>query len=216
MEVLEEFYPLSSLPKEEISALKEIMWIKRYQKGELILYEEEKISSLYFLLQGEAKIYKVNRFDGEIFLGFLKEGFLIDYKQDFKTKSFANVECKVESLVACFEAEKFNILLGDYPKILQVFFKELLKKMTLYEELIRRELVFDSTAKVAYALKFHLKDFNIHRKNESAAFLNIQPETLSRILKKLHREGIIQTNKVGKIEILDEDKLQMIFKQDIR
>ena len=93
MEVLEEFYPFSSLPKEEISALKEIMRIKRYQKGELILYEEEKISSLYFLLQGEAKIYKVNRFDGEIFLGFLKEGFLIDYKQDFKTKSFANVVC---------------------------------------------------------------------------------------------------------------------------
>nr|WP_239056448.1 hypothetical protein [Helicobacter apodemus] len=26
----------------------------------------------------------------------------------------------------------------------------------------------------------------------------------------------MQTNKVGKIEILDEDKLQMIFKQDIR
>ncbi|MDE5602666.1 MAG: Crp/Fnr family transcriptional regulator [Helicobacter sp.] len=216
MEVLESFAPFCFLSKEEILALKEIVRLKRYQKGELILYEEERISSLYFLLQGEVRIYKVNRFDGEIFLGLLKQGFLIDYKQGINAKSFANAECKVESLVASFDAEKFNHLLKVYPKISQAFFKELLKKIALYEELIQRELVFDSTAKIAYALKFHLKDFNIYKKNENAAFLNIQPETLSRILKKLHREGIIRTNKIGKIEILDEDKLQMIFKQDIR
>ncbi|WP_104722343.1 Crp/Fnr family transcriptional regulator [Helicobacter mesocricetorum] len=216
MEALESFYPFCSLSKEEILALKEIVWLKKYQKGELIVYEEEKISSLYFLLQGEVKLYKVNRFDGEVFLGFLKQGFLIDYKQGFDAKSFANAECKTSSLVACFDAEKFNLLLEAYPKILQVFFKELLKKMALYEELIQRELVFDSTAKIAYVLKFHLRDFNIHKKNENAAFLNIQPETLSRILKKLHREGIIRTNKIGKIEVLDEDKLQMIFKQDAK
>ena len=56
----------------------------------------------------------------------------------------------------------------------------------------------------------------MHKKQENAAFLNIQPETLSRILKKLHRDGVIQTNSLGKIEILDSQRLQMIFKQEAK
>ncbi|WP_416830303.1 helix-turn-helix domain-containing protein [Helicobacter ganmani] len=42
----------------------------------------------------------------------------------------------------------------------------------------------------------------------------MQPETLSRTLKKLHRDNILLTNKQGKIEIINPQKLHNIFKQD--
>ena len=97
-----------------------------------------------------------------------------------------------------------------------MFFKEAFKRIKVFENVVLRELIFDSTAKVAYSLYSDLDEFNTHKKQENAAFLNIQPETLSRILKKLHRDNIIKTNQAGKIEILDLHKLQMIFKQDAK
>ena len=109
-----------------------------------------------------------------------------------------------------------RLLFEKSPQILKLFFEESLKRVGVLEEIVQRELVFDSTAKIAYSLYSDLEEFNMHKKQENAAFLNIQPETLSRILKKLHRDGVIQTNSLGKIEILDSQRLQMIFKQEAK
>ena len=130
--------------------------------------------------------------------------------------TFVNIECLEDSLIACFESDKLRLLFEKSPQILKLFFEESLKRVGVLEEIVQRELVFDSTAKIAYSLYSDLEEFNMHKKQENAAFLNIQPETLSRILKKLHRDGVIQTNSLGKIEILDSQRLQMIFKQEAK
>ncbi|WP_304400086.1 Crp/Fnr family transcriptional regulator, partial [Helicobacter rodentium] len=131
-----------------------------------------------------------------------------------KLISFANIECMQDSIVACFDGEKFTKLLESNPRLLTLFFKEAQKKIALFEEVIQKNLIFDSTAKIAYALYFDLDKFNAHKKQDNAIFLNIQPETLSRTLKKLHRDNILITNKQGKIEIINPQKLYNIFKQD--
>ena len=70
--------------------------------------------------------------------------------------------------------------------------------------------VLDGTAKVAHMLAQELGEFNALKKQEIAYILNIQPETLSRILKKLHRDGVITTNSSGQIEILNPQRLNEI------
>lgn len=216
MEELESYHPFCNLNKDSLRDLKAIVHFKNYKKQEIVFYEEDKVSDIYFLLEGAVKAYKVDRFDNEIFFGIFKNGLLNDCKDKDKMATFVNIECLEDSLIACFESDKLRLLFEKSPQILKLFFEESLKRVGVLEEIVQRELVFDSTAKIAYSLYSDLEEFNMHKKQENAAFLNIQPETLSRILKKLHRDGVIQTNSLGKIEILDSQRLQMIFKQEAK
>lgn len=216
MEELESYHPFCNLNKDSLRDLKAIVHFKYYKKQEIVFYEEDKVSDIYFLLEGAVKAYKVDRFDNEIFFGIFKNGLLNDCKDKDKMATFVNIECLEDSLIACFESDKLRLLFEKSPQILKLFFEESLKRVGVLEEIVQRELVFDSTAKIAYSLYSDLEEFNMHKKQENAAFLNIQPETLSRILKKLHRDGVIQTNSLGKIEILDSQRLQMIFKQEAK
>ena len=216
MEELEFYHPFCNLNQDSLGDLKAIVHFKYYKKQEIVFYEEDKVSDIYFLLEGAVKAYKVDRFDNEIFFGILKNGLLNDCKDKDKMATFVNIECLEDSLIACFESDKLCLLFEKSPQILKLFFEESLKRVGVLEEIVQRELVFDSTAKIAYSLYSDLEEFNMHKKQENAAFLNIQPETLSRILKKLHRDGVIQTNSLGKIEILDSQRLQMIFKQEAK
>jgi len=216
LEELESYHPFCNLNKDSLRDLKAIVHFKNYKKQEIVFYEEDKVSDIYFLLEGAVKAYKVDRFDNEIFFGIFKNGLLNDCKDKDKMTAFVNIECLEDSLIACFESDKLRLLFEKSPQILKLFFEESLKRVGVLEEIVQRELVFDSTAKIAYSLYFDLEEFNMHKKQENAAFLNIQPETLSRILKKLHRDGVIQTNSLGKIEILDSQRLQMIFKQEAK
>ncbi|EEQ63797.1 cyclic nucleotide-binding domain protein [Helicobacter pullorum MIT 98-5489] len=216
MEELESYHPFCNLNQDSLGDLKAIVHFKYYKKQEIVFYEEDKVSDIYFLLEGAVKAYKVDRFDNEIFFGIFKNGLLNDCKDKDKMATFVNIECLEDSLIACFESDKLRLLFEKSPQILKLFFEESLKRVGVLEEIVQRELVFDSTAKIAYSLYSDLEEFNMHKKQENAAFLNIQPETLSRILKKLHRDGVIQTNSLGKIEILDSQRLQMIFKQEAK
>ena len=216
MEELEFYHPFCNLNKDSLRDLKAVVHFKNYKKQEIVFYEEDKVYDIYFLLEGAVKAYKVDRFDNEIFFGIFKNGLLNDCKDKDKMATFVNIECLEDSLIACFESDRLRLLFEKSPQILKLFFEESLKRVGVLEEIVQRELVFDSTAKIAYSLYSDLEEFNMHKKQENAAFLNIQPETLSRILKKLHRDGVIQTNSLGKIEILDSQRLQMIFKQEAK
>lgn len=216
MEELESYHPFCNLNQDSLRDLKAIVHFKNYKKQEIVFYEEDKVSDIYFLLEGAVKAYKVDRFDNEIFFGIFKNGLLNDCKDKDKMATFVNIECLEDSLIACFESDNLRLLFEKSPQILKLFFEESLKRVGVLEEIVQRELVFDSTAKIAYSLYSDLEEFNMHKKQENAAFLNIQPETLSRILKKLHRDGVIQTNSLGKIEILNSQRLQMIFKQEAK
>ena len=87
----------------------------------------------------------------------------------------------------------------------------LLDKSNQLQCLVNRELVFDATAKVAFMLKQDLAMFNKLKRQEVSFMLHIQPETLSRVLKKLSREGIINIEN-GYVAIEDNEKLISIFK----
>ncbi len=85
-----------------------------------------------------------------------------------------------------------------------------LKKNYQLHHIVNRELVFDATAKVAFMLIDDLKMFNKLKRVDISFMLNIQPETLSRVLKSLMRKGIINIKK-GEIVIENKEDLISIF-----
>jgi len=84
------------------------------------------------------------------------------------------------------------------------------KRMKLLENLLHKETVFSSEAKVADLIKNNAKIFQHLKNNEIASILNITPETLSRILTKLKKEMIITIDD-HVVMILEENELQNII-----
>lgn len=124
---------------------------------------------------------------------------------------FSNAEFVEDSIILNVNFEKLqkhflsqNILMPELNKIL-------LEKNYQLQGIVNRELVFDSVAKVAFMLKQELEMFNKLKRYDSSFMLHIQPETLSRILKKLSRNKIISIDN-GEVIIKDEEALISIFR----
>lgn len=210
MEELKNFAPFSSLLECECAALCEITQIKMYQKNSTIFYEDDNLNSIFFLLNGAAKFYKITRLEGEVFLYRVNSGLLIA-PQMGEIRAFASCEALENSLVAKISQDLLMPMLLRFPSILRLFYEAVLQRDKYYENTLKRELVFDSTAKIAHFLDTDLNTFNNIKKRDVAAFLNIQPETLSRILKKLGRENIIAQNDLGEIKIINPTALRAIY-----
>ncbi|RUM64263.1 MAG: Crp/Fnr family transcriptional regulator [Sulfurimonas sp.] len=202
------FYDLSQHELEQLCA---IVKIKSFAKGEILHYEKDKQSEIYYLKSGLLKVYKIDRFDNEIFMYNLFNNTLISEITDFEEVGcFANAEFVVPSDVLIIDFERFKAIYVQSPTLMMHLLKEFTKKSRMMQCIINREIVFDGTAKVAFMLINDLESFNRLKKNEIAYMLNIQPETLSRILKKLTRNEMI-VSREGTIHINDQEALRAIF-----
>ena len=87
---------------------------------------------------------------------------------------------------------------------------EIFAKTQKLQCVVNRELVFDSTAKVAHFISENIETFNKLRRSDSALLLHIQPETLSRVLKKLIRQNIIMIESKH-VTVIDKLNLIALF-----
>lgn len=199
------------LSETELDALSRIVRVRRCVKGDILHYEKDKGNEIYYLKEGLIKVYKVDRFDNEIFMYNLFSDTLISEITDFdRIGCFANAEFVTDSEVLIIDFEGFKEIYMQSPALMLQLMQEFAKKSKMMQCIINREIVFDGTAKVAFMLINDLKSFNALKKQEIAYMLNLQPETLSRILKKLTRNEVIE-NVEGAIVIKNEEALREVF-----
>ncbi len=214
LQKLQETPLLSSLPLELIREVSLFCKIKRFIKKEVLFYENDEIETIYYILKGSIKFYKVDRFDNEIFLYKLSKNSLIfDLSKlcdEFILQCFANAEFTEDSEVLAIDAKKFKALMKTDQKLMQRVMKESFLMVQQMQCIISRDIVFDGTAKVAHMIDNDLNDFNMLKKHEIAYMLHMQPETLSRILKKLVRNNIIKIVN-SQVVVQNEKELKDIY-----
>ena len=205
---------LGSLSASLIEEISSFCTIKYFVKDEVLYYENDEIDTIYYILNGSIKFYKVDRFDNEIFLYKLSKNSLIfdlsKLCEEFILQCFANAEFLEESEVLSIDAKKFKELMSRSPELMRRVMKESFLMIQQMQCIISRDIVFDGTAKVAHMIDNDLDYFNILKKHEVAYMLHMQPETLSRILKKLTRNNIIKIV-TNKITVLNEKELKEIY-----
>jgi CRP/FNR family transcriptional regulator len=213
-EFLKSIELFEDLRDDELEALLSICEIKRCCKSEILFYEKEELDSIYYLINGSIKLYKVDRFENEIFLNKLFSNSFIYTVSNLSTSDYLGVfytaEFLEESEVLKIDVEKFKELFLCDKKILSKLLQESYKSILQLHCIINRDIVYDGTAKVAHMLSKEIETFNSLKKHEIAYMLHIQPETLSRILKKLTRNKIIEIEK-NKVKILNIEELKKIY-----
>ncbi|MGB3962339.1 MAG: Crp/Fnr family transcriptional regulator [Sulfurimonas sp.] len=203
-----------SLDKTQMLALSEISNITTHAKNSILYYEYDMSNKIFFLVSGTLKIYKIDKFQNEIFLYHIHANSLISELTSLESNTihcFSNAEFLEESVILEINFAEFKNLFLSKNILVNEFVNEMLLKNHQLQCVVNRELVFDATAKVAYMLSDDLAIFNKLQRQEVSFMLHIQPETLSRVLKRLKRSDIIDIQN-SNVVILDKDALQAIYK----
>lgn len=211
-DLLKSFSLFGSLSDDIFDRLYTISTFKTLPQSSILFYENDKVDNIYFLTSGLLKVYKVDRFEHEIFLYHIMPGSVVSELTDFSEaaiRCFSNIEASQESVVLVVDKQKLLALCGEAPEVYRFLLAAFSEKSRLMQCLINRELVYDGTAKVAYTLLYEKELFGKMKKQEIAYMLNMQPETLSRILKKFVRKGVIELS-ANSVTILDRSSLEEV------
>jgi len=203
-----------SLNEEQRNYLINISMARSFSKDTIVYFESDMDYSLQFLISGLVKIYKIDKFNNEIFLYHIYEKNMISELTSMDSESiycFSNAAFVEDGVILSIDFAKFKNYFIDTGILASKFIREILHKSRQLQCLINRELVFDATAKVAHMLYYDLEMFNSLKKTQISFMLHIQPETLSRVLKRFTRDLIIEAVD-KKYTIIDEEKLSSIFK----
>jgi len=204
----------SDISDETLEKLSQIATLKNCVASDILFYEKDEKDDIFYLYEGSVKLYKVDRFDSEIFLYKVTSNSMIfnttKLCDEHTISCYANAEFIENSKVVAFDNAKFKELMHSDHDFMRTILRESFKMIQQLQCIISRDIVFDGTAKVAHMLAHDLNNFNTLKKHEIAYMLHIQPETLSRILKKLTRNGVIEIEK-NSVKILNLDELKAIY-----
>lgn len=208
---LDFFSELTQSQREELTTISNLI---KYPKDSILYYEDEIKENILFLVDGLIKIYKIDKFDNEIFLYHIYKNSMISELTSINNNSiycFSNAEFVEDSTVLSINFDKFKEMFLSKNILSYKLIETLLEKTHQLQCIVNRELVFDATAKVAFMLYNDLPMFNKLKRQEVSFMLHIQPETLSRVLKRLTRNGAIDVDK-GEVVILNKNQLESTFK----
>ncbi len=215
-DILQSMDLFKKLDDSELNKLSTLCKIEHYQKNSIVFYENENLSNIYYLVRGKVKLYKIDKYNNEIYLNNLhKNSFIYIVKNQKKETKFNNTFFSVATLetseILLIDIQAFRQEFFHHYDILEKFLDEVCYFMEQFQFIINRDLVFDSKAKVAYMLCNNLEEFNRLKKNEVAYQLHLQPETLSRITKKFEKAGYIK-NERKCVTILNRYALESLYK----
>ena len=202
---------------QKLSLLSSTAKFKAYNASDILVYEEDDINRVYFLVEGEVKLYKVDRFDNEIFLYTLSNQTLltdIGSLECHTISCFSNIEFLVPSRVVSFDLKIFKEVVKTDLSLLIHLVNILADQKQRVDCMVSMGMVYDVTAKVAKMLYDHLDLYNQLKKQEISYRLNIQPATLSRVLAKFIRKGLIMEED-HKTIVLEREELTRYFNEGL-
>ncbi|MBN2767840.1 MAG: Crp/Fnr family transcriptional regulator [Campylobacterales bacterium] len=199
------------LPKHELEYVDKVVNILHKNKNDTIFLEGENSDYLHMLLEGTAKVYRVDNKGNELLLHNFKAQSLIAELANFEDMRFP-ASCKMitEGYIAKIKFTDFQILLQRYPALSMQVINSLTKKMKFLDTVIQQNLLLSSQAKIANFIYENEDVFVAQKQHQIASMLFITPETLSRNLKKFKEYGILENNK-NKFTVIDREKLKEFF-----
>ncbi len=203
------------LPAEEIEQIASISSERSCRRGTSIFMEGDEGDGFYVVLSGRVKIFKLSAEGKEQTLHIFGAGEPFGEVALFSGKRFpANAEAMEEGRILFFPREAFAGLIRENPSVamnLLALLSVRLRKFTaLIEDLSLKEVPGRLSAYLLYlsrrrdgALDL---DLDVTR-TQLASLLGTIPETLSRILGRMSRQGLVETDG-RRIRILDRRGLE--------
>ncbi|UPT77785.1 Crp/Fnr family transcriptional regulator [Sulfurovum sp. XGS-02] len=210
MHTIKEIPLFSELTEEQLKSVEEQMLVRHYLKDSIVFYEGDESEYLYILLEGRVKLFKTSPKGTKIHMhNFAAPEMIALFPVLGDIPFHATCKFVTDGTMGLLRVDKLYDCLHNTDFALSLI-SSLLKRMNILVELLHKETIYSSEAKIADALLNNTSIFERLKNNEIASILNMTPETLSRILTKLKKEKIV-TIEEHVVTIIDASALEEII-----
>ena len=212
----------SSLSREDLGKIADLILHREYKKGEFLLREGERSEAITIINGGSVKAFKYTPDGREQILYVFSEGDFFGETNLLtdRTATF-NVEALQPVLACSLSKTEFQNILYNYPEIAIKIISQLGERMARLENAMQGMGVRNVDNRVGgilleFAAKYGTEDpqgilVQLPLSREGIAnYLGVARETLSRKLGQLENEGVIRSVNNKSILILDTKALQVI------
>tara|TARA_B100000497_G_scaffold81156_1_gene90489 strand:+ start:1455 stop:2198 length:744 start_codon:yes stop_codon:yes gene_type:complete len=197
LDFLENLPLFKGLKKEEINQIASNIVLKIYRKGEILPLASESQSRLYILYKGQSKLVKINDRGEELILRFIKQRDVLS-SMHFSSLFDTCLEFIEDASLLSLSEEAVN----KYIAINHSFASNIITMLSDNIQLLMTNAEIWRLKTAKEKVGWYLNSININNlgrltvsKSAIASFLGITPESFSRALKKLGKEGIKIENK---------------------
>lgn len=198
-----------TLTDTQIDELLKISSIQKFQEGDILFSEDEDPRYLYFLLKGVIKEYKYDTFGKSVVVQHHFTSNYIGEAENYEQVPYnTTAECVNECIIFVIDYEDFEKKFLKNPDISHGLMLQLAKKI---KTTMNYNMPKDSISKLAEFIYENEELFHTMKKYKIAEMLNISPETLSRLLKKLYKQQIFERDKNGHYIIVNKEGLKQLY-----
>lgn len=200
--------------KEALSLLTENRNVNKYKKRQVIYFEGNHPSRLFYIQKGRIKTYKTNEDGKELVVGLYNEGDFLGYVALLEGTTYKEMAEAMDDVeLAVIPREEFDELLNSNKEVARKFMALLAERITEQEAHLLGLAYNSLRKKVADTLVMLHKKFssniNIGREN-LANIAGTATESLIRTLGDFKNEKLIEIEE-GVITILNEKKLEQLI-----
>ena len=215
--LLETIPLFQDLPREQLQGLARITEDRTYARGQEIFADGDPGIGFYVIMTGRVKIFKVSPEGKEQILHLLDPGEPFGEVPVFSGQNFpAHAEALEKSRIFFFPRNAFIGLIKQDPglalNMLAILSRRLRRFAALIDDLSLKEVPGRLAAYLLYLSeqKKGATDLTLNiTKSQLASLLGTIPETLSRILGKMMKQGLIESDG-HRIRILDHASLEAL------
>ena len=202
------------LPDAQLEEILGVAAEKTAKSGEMIFFDGDPADGFYMVAEGMVKIYKLSPNGKEQILHMFGPGEPFGEVPVFAGGVFpANAEAVKNSTIIFFPREKFVTLINEKPSLALSMLAILSKRLRHFTIQVENLSLKEVPARLAgYFILLSEEQKNTRRvtlnisKGQLAGFLGTIPETLSRMLRKMSDQGLIEVEG-RKIRLKDYDGL---------
>ena len=203
----------------ELEEIVEEIEHKTFDKGTMIFSEGSEANTLFFINEGKIKLYKYNKDGKEQILHILTNGDFFGELDLIKSSTYKfNAKAMDNAKICTLKKSEVKNIIMKKPEIAIKLLESVGERLAAIENLAQNLSTNDVDARIAYLL-INLMDKDSEEEDgkkliklplsreDMANYIGVTRETISRKLKKLEEEELIQLIGTKKIVILDEDGL---------
>lgn len=218
-QLLQRFPIFKDLTDNEMEPILEIANRRMYRRGTHIFMQDDPLTNVYFIEQGQIKIYRTDFNGKEQIVNVLQDKDMFPHQGFFRQDNYpAHAEVLEDAVLIYIPISLFENILVTYPEIsiklfrvlgdiivdLQARLEEKILRST-YEQIILLLLRLGKRHGVEI-LNGHIELTTQFTNQELANMIGSSRETVSRTLSQLRKEGLIRDQ--NKFMVLDKEALQ--------
>ncbi|WP_312097421.1 Crp/Fnr family transcriptional regulator [Niallia sp.] len=212
-----------SLSEIEIQKITSFVYHKLYKKGEVIIEEGEKSTSLFIIHSGKIKLSKLTIHGKEQIVHLLTAGDFFGEQNLFHEDTVMNISAYAleDTKICLLKKQDFDQIMANNPGISIKLLKTITKRLSHTEDLARTLATKDPEVRIADMLLEFCEIFGTEKQNtilinlpitreEISSYVGLTRETISRKLAKFVDKGILSLIGNKQILIKDKGKLQLM------